>query len=200
MSATQPQPELQQQQQAQFPKQRVIVFNGPINTENSNKLRLMLFQILTQQPEEISILFSSSGGLVDEGIALYNFINTFPSTVRITMHAVGLVASIAIPVFLAANHRIASSNARFFFHDFTWLQPSPTRTMILEADMLLKSAFEWTTDVYKNQTQLTDADIRSKNLLKEPCVMYSTEALKYGIVKEEREPSYDASNWPFVVV
>lgn len=191
-------PQPQQQVQSQPPKQRILVFNNPINTETSNRLRVILFQLLGQQPEEIIILFSSSGGGVDEGIALYNFLNTFPVT--ITMHAVGVVASIAIPVFLAATNRFASTNARFFFHDFTWAQPLPTRTVILEADMLLKSAFEWTTDVYKARTQLTDVNIREKNLLKEPCIMRSSDAEQYGIVQKVSEPSYSSLHGPIVVL
>ncbi|HSW87630.1 MAG TPA: ATP-dependent Clp protease proteolytic subunit [Candidatus Saccharimonadales bacterium] len=107
-----------QQVQQQLPKHRVITFNGPINAPASNSFRLALCQLINQGAEEITILFSSSGGSVDDGIALYTYIQSIP--VKITMHAVGVVGSIAIPVFLAAPSRVASSNARFFFHDFTW--------------------------------------------------------------------------------
>jgi ATP-dependent Clp protease protease subunit len=189
-----------QLQQQQLPKHRFITFNGPINAPASNSFRLALCQLINQGAEEITILFSSSGGSVDDGIALYTYIQSIPA--KITMHAIGIVGSIAIPVFLAAPNRFASKNSRFFFHDFTWTfatQLAP-RTMIHEASILLKNALDWTEELLKSTTKLTDKDIKRKKLLKEPHIMSPSDALKFGIVQSESEPSYGLVNIPLVVI
>lgn len=189
-----------QQMQDQLPKHRVITFNGPINAPASTNFRIVLCQLINQGAKEITILFSSGGGSVDDGIALYTYIQSLPA--KVTMHAVGIVGSIAIPVFLAAQNRIASNNSRFFFHDFTWTFPTQLapRTVIDEASIQLENALTWTKEVLRTNTQLTDKEINRKKLLKEPHIMVPLDALKYGVVQSQCEPSYSVMNIPLVVM
>lgn len=188
-----------QQLQEQLPRHRVITFNGPISAPASTNLRAVLCQLVNQGAQEITILFSSGGGSVDDGIALYTYIQSIPA--KVTMHAIGIIGSIAIPVFLAAENRIASSNSRFFFHDFTWTFPTQLapRTVIAEASIQLKNALEWTEDVLKTNTKLTNKEIKRKKLLKEPHIMIPSDALAFGVVHSQGEPSYGAINIPLIV-
>ncbi len=63
------------------------------------------------------VLFQSIGGMVGEGIALYNFLKTAP--IDITLYNVGAVQSIATIAFLGAKNRIANKHSIFMLHGVT---------------------------------------------------------------------------------
>ena len=92
------------------PTDRYITFFGAISPPATTNLRIGLCALVNEGAKKITILFASPGGSTDDGIALYTFLTALP--VELTMHAAGVVASIAIPVFLASSNRIASKNAR----------------------------------------------------------------------------------------
>jgi len=71
-----------------------------------------------EKPDTIYCLFSSSGGHVESGIALYNFLRALP--VGIIMHNTGSIDSIANIVFLAADTRYSSVHSSFLFHGINW--------------------------------------------------------------------------------
>src|SRR5438045_924707 len=98
-----------------------LVFIGPIQNPAAKNLRNVCCNTVTAGTKEIQILFSSSGGLVDEGFALHNFLRALP--VKLTMHAIGYVDSMALVVFLAGEIRFCSPDATFLFHDFAWGTP-----------------------------------------------------------------------------
>ena len=66
------------------------------------------------RPSRLYFLFSSSGGSVDAGIALYNYLRALP--VPIVMHNTGSIDSIANVVFLAADERYANPHSIFLLH------------------------------------------------------------------------------------
>lgn len=104
--------------QPKLPAHRFLTFYGPINPPSSNNLRAVLCSFVNEGAQQVTILFASSGGSVDDGISLYTYLKALP--VELIMHAVGNVTSIALPVFLAAKNRFASQNARFLFHNYVW--------------------------------------------------------------------------------
>lgn len=186
--------------QQQLPKHRTVTFNGQINLPASNNLRSALCQLLNQGAEEITILFSSSGGSVDDGIALFAFIRSFP--VKVNIHAMGVVGSIAIPVFLAAHNRFASKHSRFFFHEFqqSITTPIATRAMIDEWAKLMSNALDWYREILIAETKLTDTQINDMKLLKDPYVMSPDDALTYKIIGNINDPSYSIGNTPVVIM
>lgn len=60
------------------------------------------------------VLLQSHGGYISDGICLYNYLYNAP--VRFIMYNAGVVASIAVTVFLAGEERHASETARFMLH------------------------------------------------------------------------------------
>jgi len=66
------------------------------------------------KPDVLYFLFSSNGGSVNAGIALYNFLRALP--VEIIMHNTGSIDSIATVIFLAADKRYAALHSTFLFH------------------------------------------------------------------------------------
>ncbi|MFH1792609.1 MAG: ATP-dependent Clp protease proteolytic subunit [Patescibacteria group bacterium] len=71
--------------------------------------------ILNQvKPKTIYFLISSNGGDVDSGIALYNYLKALP--IKIVMHNIGSIDSIANVIFVAGEERYASPHTSFLFH------------------------------------------------------------------------------------
>jgi ATP-dependent Clp protease protease subunit len=60
------------------------------------------------------LLLHSHGGYISDGLCLYNVLSASP--VRFVMYNAGVVASIAVTVFLAGEQRYASETARFMIH------------------------------------------------------------------------------------
>ncbi len=60
------------------------------------------------------LLLHSHGGYISDGLCLYNVLSASP--VRFIMYNAGVVASIAVTLFLAGEQRYASDTARFMIH------------------------------------------------------------------------------------
>jgi ATP-dependent Clp protease protease subunit len=60
------------------------------------------------------LLLHSHGGYISDGICLYNVLSASP--VRFVMYNAGVVASIAVTLFMAGERRYASETARFMLH------------------------------------------------------------------------------------
>ncbi len=149
---------------------------------------------------EITILFSSDGGSTDDGMALYTYLKALP--VKLTMHAVGFVRSMAVPVFLAAEQRLASENARFIFHGYTWTTPIPeaaSLTTLEERTLSLEDAVAWTKEVVKATTKLTDREFESMHLFDRPRIFRPTDCAEWGIVSQVIEPEIKAEHNPRIV-
>ena len=118
------------------------------------------------------------------------------------MHAVGIVGSIAIPVFLASENRIASKHARFHFHEYSWTQQAGnlTKNGMDEQSLLLNGALEWSKDIIKSRTKLTDEDFEKLKLFDHPHLMTASAAAKHGIVSSVKEASVPAGSQPRVVM
>lgn len=141
-----------------------LVFVGPIQNPAVKNLRNVCCNTITTGTREIQILFSSGGGAVDEGFALYTFLRALP--VKLTMHAIGNVDSIALVVFLAGEHRFCSPNATFLFHDFAWGTNgaiNQTRSQWADVHALLERMKTQSQDLLKLRTALTNKG-QSKSL------------------------------------
>lgn len=57
------------------------------------------------------------GGNVGDGLALYNYLRTYP--IDVTLYNPGTVASVGVIIFLAAKHRIVSKHGTFMVHRST---------------------------------------------------------------------------------
>lgn len=183
----------------QFPANRVLTFFGPINLPFTNALRSALCSMINENAKNVTILFASGGGSTDDGIALYTYLKALPF--ELTMHAIGSVSSVAVPVFLAAKHRLASKNARFYFHDYTWTFGTQTiaRPALAEAALTLGNALEWTREILKQETKLTDKRLQAMKLFEEPHLMDAASAAEIGLVDAVVEPTIQAGSQPRIV-
>lgn len=193
-------PQLLQQQQ-NFPANRFLTFHGPIQAPFTTQLRLQLSNLIHQKAQKVTLLFSSGGGATDDGMALYSYLRALPY--ELTIHAIGLVGSMGIPVFMGGKTRVASPDARFFFHDYTSnyvQQNGPISREIQKGNaLILDDAIAWTKDVLKINTQLTDQDFDSLKMFDQPLLMDAKWASNVGIVSAIAEPAIPADSQPWVV-
>jgi len=110
-----------------------IQFNQGITPETVNALTDVISQIANQDEQKFDldgfyILLNSSGGHVDSGIALYNFLSglSYP----VTIHNVGSVDSVATVIFLAGDSRYAAPGSSFLFHGVSSQFQSGTRLSV----------------------------------------------------------------------
>jgi len=177
-----------------------LTFYGNIHPPATTALRLALCQMVNEGVSEATILFASAGGAIDDGLALFTFLRALP--IRLTMHAVGLVGSIAVPVFLAAPRRLASQNAIFFMHAFTWTDAQPQRmdqSAMVERTLILDAGVAWTKDVLKATTRLTEDDIADMNMFRDPILFDAARARELGMVEAVVEPRIPADGKARVV-
>src|SRR5258708_24946324 len=77
-----------------------------------------ILQKVTPTPATLYFAFSSTGGSVQAGVTLFNFLRALP--VDVVMHNTGSVDSIATVIFLAGKVRYACEHSRFLFHGINW--------------------------------------------------------------------------------
>jgi ATP-dependent Clp protease protease subunit len=96
-----------------------ISYYDVINEQKTKSLMALCADIIAQyNPGRLYFLFSSTGGSVDAGVAMYNYLRALP--VPLVMHNTGSVDSIANVIFLAADERYANPNSSFLLHGISW--------------------------------------------------------------------------------
>lgn len=93
-------------------------FYGPITPFSTQNLRNFMLDAVVHQAGDFVLLLSSEGGDLNSGFTMYNFLRSFPAP--ITAVNMGTVESIAVPIFLAADKRLAVQQSRFLLHSFHW--------------------------------------------------------------------------------
>lgn len=144
--------------------------------------------IRAENPDIIYFLFSSSGGLIEPGVALYNFLRSLP--VELVMHNTGSIDSIANVIFLAGETRYAAVNSSFLFHGGTWTFPANTtllRSQLAEVLSNLDSCETKISGIITERTKLTAPDMRA--LFSQGESKDAKFALDKGIISEIINPS-----------
>ena len=182
-----------------YPAHRYLTFFGQINPPSSSNLRLHLSNLVHQKARQVTLLFASGGGSTDDGMALFTYLRALPF--ELTIHAVGLVGSMGIPVFLAGKNRIASQNARFFFHDYTsnFVQYNGpmTREQQMGNTLLLTDAVNWTKDILKANTTSGSGGGKHRISRSSGCTI-SISLMKFGsaaLIFREQSPDCLPCRW-----
>jgi ATP-dependent Clp protease, protease subunit len=171
-------------------------FHGPISHPATNKLRNALCAAINEriqngthagkrQNETIFLFMNSGGGQLDDAASLFGLIRSSP--VEIVTVNVGQIASCAILPFIAGSTRIALPHSKFHFHDYEWNYAGAhnlTRLEYLDHTKTLESFRETTFDILKENTSLTDNDLKELKLLEVPIIKNATFAKEKGIVHE----------------
>jgi ATP-dependent protease ClpP protease subunit len=144
--------------------------------------------VVNNGAREIQILFSSSGGAVDEGFSLYNFLRALP--VRLTMHCIGYADSIAIAVFLAGEQRFCCPDSTFMFHDFGWASQAAVsfpRLQFAEYHASLDQSRLRSQQLLKSRARFSDEDFETLDLYSKMATYDAMFAKAKGIVHDIKE-------------
>jgi ATP-dependent Clp protease protease subunit len=96
----------------------VVHFAGRLDAAPAERLRETCLEALKQRASEIRLHFASEGGRTFQGFTLYHFLRSLP--VRLTVHNLSNVESIALVVYLAGDTRLVCPHARFLIHPLHW--------------------------------------------------------------------------------
>lgn len=88
--------------------------SGDVNDSMVRRMFDAHAQMVQEGVEVAHLLLHSHGGYISDGLCLYNVLSASP--VRFVMYNAGVVASIAVTLFLAGEQRYASETARFMIH------------------------------------------------------------------------------------
>jgi ATP-dependent Clp protease protease subunit len=91
-----------------------FTLSGDVNDSMVRRVFDATAQMMSEGITTAHLLLHSHGGYISDGICLYNFLSASP--VRFVMYNAGVVASIAVTVFLAGRERYAAETARFMLH------------------------------------------------------------------------------------
>lgn len=130
-------------------------FTGPIDFAGVSRICGALNIAVNEGADEIHLAFNSSGGFVGDGIYLYNHIRAIPT--KVIAYNTGTVASIAVPVYLAADERYCSKHSIFMIHPTAFPQLAELNAEKLRA--FYGSALaddERTNAILRERTSLTD--------------------------------------------
>ena len=166
----------------QTPEHVFVSFFGDMRPPATTHLRAHLADLHMGGTKRVTMLFASPGGSTDDEIALFNFIKALH--IEITMHAIGIVASMGIPIFLSAplQRRRVAKSARFLFHESRWnLQGDITVAHMQEGVDHLSFSDEWALDLIERETKLFEKGFDRATLLKSSRYVSPEDAVKLGI-------------------
>jgi ATP-dependent Clp protease protease subunit len=108
---------------SKFPKLSRVLTLGEIESESVNELIQMIYDINEEdakktQVEPIKLIINSFGGELYSGLALVDVIDNSLTPVYTICH--GSAMSMALIVYAAGHHRIASKYATFMYHEASY--------------------------------------------------------------------------------
>jgi ATP-dependent Clp protease, protease subunit len=157
---------------------------GPIDQETLPRIFLNLNGATAGGANTVHLLFQSTGGMVGDGIALYNYFQTFP--VDLHIYNGGMVASIGVLAYLGASHRYASAHSSFMIHRTRMTVQGPqTATQMRAATRSLELDDTRTEAILKTHTKIPSD--RWQMLDIQDVYFTAADAVQFGIAEAIRE-------------
>ena len=153
-------------------------FTGVIDSQTVTRIAAAFNQAVNLGVSDIYFCFSSMGGYIGDGVALYNHLRGLP--INLTAHNTGSLSSVAVNVFVAAETRLCSAHSMFMMHPTT--QPLPEGTSLERLNSALDSALadeKRLDDILSNRTMLTAEELRPRRF--RDIHITPQEAVKFGI-------------------
>jgi ATP-dependent protease ClpP protease subunit len=111
-------------QSQQLPATIYVTLAGPVDQPMVQRVFQSFAVAVNSGVKTIHLLFHSNGGLVADGVALYNYFRN--SSIDLHIYNGGTVSSIGVIAFLGAHNRYASANATFMIHKTRFNPGAPT--------------------------------------------------------------------------
>jgi ATP-dependent Clp protease, protease subunit len=166
-------------------------YTGPVDSGGVGRIAAALNAAVSTGADEVELCFSSHGGYVSDGIFLYNHIRGLP--IRVIMHNIGSVTSIAVTVFVAAAERYCSSHGMFMIHPTVLSSPESMSAQRLQSSLDSARADDLRTENILRERAAIPEEILTARRFRE---IYITprEAIIYGLVHAVKEFSLPKGN------
>jgi len=161
---------------------------GVIEPSSANTRDAINSALLEASGQPVVLNISSEGGDVFEGLSMADLISSYPG--EVTAKGIGIVASIATVVMLAADKSLMSKNGFFMIHN-CWGMSMGNKEEMMKMIDLYEKVDEQMLNIYvakiKNSGKLVDGDIKkTKKMVAEMMTaetwMTAQEAYNYGFI------------------
>ena len=167
------------------PLSRIMTL-GDIETEIVNDIIHSIYEIneedvKKQTADPIKLIINSAGGEIYSGLALIDVIDNSLTPVHTICH--GSAMSMALVVYAAGHHRLASKYATFMYHEAMYGVEGKTayhRQEMKEANRIDKIC----DDFLMSRTKLTQKQLDNVKNTQAEWYFDAKTALKYGVVNE----------------
>ena len=169
--------------QAPIQQPLVIWFSAQIDQTSTDTLMTALVTAFNQGIRDVTLLLSTNGGNVMNGMTLFNFLTGLP--INLTTHNVGNVDSIGNAVFLAGKRRRACAHSTFMYHGVAWGSQGPANLSehaLIEILANVQSDQRRIANLFVERTRLTQETAHGMFVRAE--TKTAQEALESGIVHE----------------
>lgn len=160
-----------------------IKFFAPVVPESIAALMQVVDNKLKQGARKLSLLISTPGGDVFQGLSAYNFLKGIP--LEITTHNFGSADSIGVVLFCAGSRRLSVPHARFLLHGVqcNFHQPASLEEKQLEERLKglqidMGNIARVIADTVKKDKEHVLQDMLNRTTL------YPEQAIEYGLVHE----------------
>ena len=157
-----------------------LSFMADVNPTTAQALMGAVGQQIERGVAELHLLLSTPGGLVSEGLALYNLLRALP--IRLITYNIGSVNSIGNVIFLAGSERYASPASSFMFHG--------VGIDVYQARFEEKNLRERLCSIQNDQNLIADVIVRHTRI--------GAEKVKDLFLEAAFVPANDAKSWGLV--
>lgn len=158
-------------------------FTGLIEPASATRIASAFNAAINDNTDQIYLCLSSGGGLVADGIYLYNHIRGLPAEVII--HNTGTVASIATAVYVAADTKYCSQHGMFMIHPTEFQPQANMRAEQLQSFLDAALADDQRTeDILRERASIPDA-LLTERRFKEVHIT-PEQALEFGLADAVR--------------
>jgi len=182
--------------QQETPKTVYATFAGMIDQQSLPRIFQGFAAASGGGTKEVHLLFQSTGGMIGDGISLYNFFSALPMTLHI--YNTGSVQSVAVLAYLGAEHRHASAHSSFMIHKSHFpMQPGVNAAKLeaLAKNLVLED--ERVEAILKAETEIPEEKWAFHAL--QDVVFSAKEAVEFGIADDIREFEVPPGNQIFNV-
>jgi ATP-dependent Clp protease protease subunit len=161
------------------PTEAYVAFMGDITEQTVSEVVSHLDGLASQGTERVVLAIQTMGGDINAGMHLYERLRAMPF--HLVTHGIGLVASMGVPIYLAAEERLAGPHCQFLLHRAAFTAEAGKRfdlPLLRERIASLEADEQRTRAVYEDQTSLTRSEIES--LKDAETVLGAHEAVGYG--------------------
>jgi ATP-dependent Clp protease, protease subunit len=180
--------------QQQTPKVVYATFAGTIDQQSLPRIFQSFAAASQGGTTEVHLMFQSIGGMIGDGISLYNFFNTLPLVLHI--YNTGSVQSVAVLAYLGAANRHASAHSTFMIHKSNF--PAQIGANAAKLEALAKSLVvedDRVESILKMETDIPEEKWALHAL--QDVTFSAKEAVEFGIADDIREFEIPSGNTIF---